>query len=354
MQDVPRLEREDELTRLFAGDVLIAAAHGPLLRPPDAPAASRTVSRFLYLRPRAGVLAAQAPGMPAAVVLHHPAAVALVSGAPAELPPAVHEALLRLLGAAGLLDEADAAAEGWTFADRIAYFDEREDQPPQRVAPPFKPAMGPRLALPASDAPLSMPLGEALLRRRSRYDRAAQPVGLQALGALLDAAARSRGLVEGYFYQSSRRPYASGGAVYPIEIYLLAARVDGLTSGFYHYAPEAHALEAVVMHPADQAALCRNALLSTGEQASEVQALLLFTARLERMRWKHLSLTLALQDCGGLLATLYLAATALALAPCALGGIDARAFAQASGLAQSEEPLVSAFLVGSAPAEFTP
>lgn len=353
MQDVPRLEREDELTRLFAGDVLIAAAHGPLLRSPDAPEASRALSQFLYLRPQSGVLAARAPGAPAAVLLHHPAAVALVSGARPALPPAVQEALLRLLGAAGLLEDADAVAGGWTFADRIAYFDPREDQPPHLTAPPFKPAMGPRLALPTPAAPLAMPLGEALLRRRSRYETASQPVGLPALGALLDAAARSRGLVEGYFYQSSRRPYASGGAAYPIEIYLLAARVDGLTSGFYHYAPEAHALEALAMHPADQAALCRNALLSTGEQAREVQALLLFTARLERMRWKHFALTLALQDCGGLLATLYLAATALALAPCALGGIDAHAFARAAGLAQSEEPLISAFLVGAAPEEFT-
>ena len=41
------------------------------------------------------------------------------------------------------------------------------------------------------------------------------------------------------------RPVPSGGGLYPLEIYVLAMRVDGLLPGVYHYAPMIHALEEV-------------------------------------------------------------------------------------------------------------
>lgn len=39
------------------------------------------------------------------------------------------------------------------------------------------------------------------------------------------------------------RAAPSGGAVYPLEVYLVVAAVDGLDAGIYHYAIDRHALE---------------------------------------------------------------------------------------------------------------
>ena len=40
-----------------------------------------------------------------------------------------------------------------------------------------------------------------------------------------------------------RRFYPSGGARYPLEVYLLIQRVDSLTTGLYHYNVKENSLE---------------------------------------------------------------------------------------------------------------
>ena len=83
------------------------------------------------------------------------------------------------------------------------------------------------------------------------------------------------------------------------------------------------------------------------------QVLLLITARFGRTAWKYegLAYRLVQQDLGGLEQTLYLAATALELAPCALGAVAPGLFASATGIDPHAEPLVGAFTLGRAPAQ---
>jgi SagB-type dehydrogenase family enzyme len=58
---------------------------------------------------------------------------------------------------------------------------------------------------------------------------------------------------------------------------------------------------------------------------------------------------LILKNLGALYATMYLVATAMDLAPCALGGGDSELFAAAAGLDPCEEPAVGEFILSSRP-----
>ena len=71
-----------------------------------------------------------------------------------------------------------------------------------------------------------------------------------------------------------------------------------------------------------------------------------------RLAWKYAGIAYAavLKDAGVLLDAMYLAATAMGLSPCAVGGGDCDRFARATGLRSVEETSVGEFLLGGAPA----
>ena len=85
----------------------------------------------------------------------------------------------------------------------------------------------------------------------------------------------------------------------------------------------------------------------------ETQALVIVTARFARVmrRYRSIAYALILRDTGVLYQTLYLAATDLGLAPCALGVGDAAIFAEATGLDPLIEGSVGEFLLGGRPAQ---
>ena len=73
--------------------------------------------------------------------------------------------------------------------------------------------------------------------------------------------------------------------------------------------------------------------------------------RRPRIAWKYASLAyaLTLKHVGVLYQTMYLAATAMGLAPCALGAGDSDLFARAAGVDYYAETSVGEFLLGSKP-----
>jgi SagB-type dehydrogenase family enzyme len=78
---------------------------------------------------------------------------------------------------------------------------------------------------------------EALLQRRSVRDFKDEPLTLMDVSQLLWAA---QGKV-GEF-----RTVPSAGALYPLEVYLVARKVVGLSAGVYHYEVQEHALKPVI------------------------------------------------------------------------------------------------------------
>ncbi|ADG87280.1 SagB/ThcOx family dehydrogenase [Thermobispora bispora] len=204
-------------------------------------------------------------------------------------------------------------------------------------------------ALRAADPPLTAVLED---RRSVReYDDDA-PMTVEQLGELLYRSARIRDVkvIDGVEYV--RKPYPSGGSVYELEIYPVVRHVAGLAPGMYHYDAYEHVLRPV--RPAGHPAVRR--MLTVASHGSAVgirpQLLLVVSARVGRVMWKYegMGYALILKHVGVLYQTLYCVATAMGLAPCAIGSGDSAAFSEATGRDPLEECAVGDFLLGSRPA----
>jgi SagB-type dehydrogenase family enzyme len=233
------------------------------------------------------------------------------------------------------------------------------------AGPIVKPPMGTaRLSL---DVPGSGDTGGAVAAldavmeaRRSirRFDEE-RPISKQQLGELLYRVGRVKRIfpAKDKFCDLSgssdpdamltERSYPGGGARYELELYAIVRRCDGLEAGLYHYDPLHHQLENITAPDEDLAPLLADAHAALGRQGVP-QVLLIVTARFGRIldAYRSLGYSLILRDAGVLYQSLYLVATAMGLAPCALGEIDAERFGRACALARFEEGVVGAFVVG--------
>ncbi|MEU0566198.1 SagB family peptide dehydrogenase [Nonomuraea sp. NPDC005983] len=219
-----------------------------------------------------------------------------------------------------------------------------------------QPPAGPVVELPAPDLDAVSehdPAFTAVLeQRRSIREYGQWPLRVDQVAEFLYRVARVRSLttVEGLPYQASSRPYPSGGAAYDLELYLLVERCDGLARGIYHYDPLDHRLTGVEARPADLARILGNARSAAG-LARSPDVMFVITSRFQRLAWKYRGLAYAatLKNVGVLYQTMYLVATAMGLAPCALGSGDSDLSARVLGLDYLEESAVGEFMLGSRP-----
>ncbi|EEG76973.1 SagB/ThcOx family dehydrogenase [Dethiobacter alkaliphilus] len=134
---------------------------------------------------------------------------------------------------------------GDEFQNQTKYF--RDSSPAmaanEKVMPPYKeyPADHPRITLPEPMREGGKPLFTLCSKRRSvrRYQQ--EEVTLASLGQILWAA-------QGVTLNTGRhlfRTVPSAGALYPLETYVLANKVDGLAKGIYHYEVPGHRLTEV-------------------------------------------------------------------------------------------------------------
>lgn len=222
-------------------------------------------------------------------------------------------------------------------------------------APALKPA-GPgartRLPRPAT-TPAEPGFFAALESRRSVRDFGERPLSLDQLGHLLWFVARVQAHRpanpdDPRQYEMTLRPVAGGGAMHELELYLTVTRCDGLEAGLYRYDPMAHELEWIRAPNADTQGLIDDAMAAAAlSRAPDV--LITLAARFGRLSWKYQSMAYAaiLKHVGVLYQQLYLVATALELAPCALGAGNADRFAAAAGTHYCEETSVGEFALSS-------
>lgn len=165
----------------------------------------------------------------------------------------------------------------------------------------------PKVALP-KPADLSMTLGEAL-ENRSSTNKKGNVLSMQDLSTLLW---HSLGVREG-----GLRRYPSGGALYPIETYLIALHVEGVSRSVFHYHPTSHALEDLWSVPQDFD--IKNILL---KEEKEPQALLILSGMWGKSTAKYgdFGYYLGMLEAGHMAQNVLLTSTALEIPATPLGG----------------------------------
>lgn len=343
------------------------------------------LSRFAYLRRDHRQLVLESPlsktkilllnwQVTALITLLAAADSALTPEQLAELPLATEavQAILHLLITTqmiGLEPENPTLAQ-WQFHNLLFHRQTRLERHPNLFHAPVKPFKGHDrypfvkpvigtqvIALTKPDlatlAHTDMSLTQALETRQSIRDYGEQPITLPHLAELLYRCARVQ---EVYTREDdvmgvgdwTKRPYPSGGGLYELEIYPIIHNCTGLEPGLYHYQPLAHTLHLISDHSPEVESLTYQAWRATGQQGIP-QVVLMITARFGRLFWKYheFGYGLILKHVGVLYQTFYLVATALELAPCAMGIGPSEKFCQIAGLNEYEESSVGEFCLGS-------
>jgi SagB-type dehydrogenase family enzyme len=225
-------------------------------------------------------------------------------------------------------------------------------QTPACPSPRFRKDLpdGPVTGLPQPVPVLRGCLSDVLNRRRTMRTYLERPLSLEELSTLLYHSARIvRTFAHPDLGELALRPFPTAGARSELEIYVVSEHIAGLDAGAYYYDPYDHRLVKVRERDDRQARLLRSVNDATGGALSrDPPAVLLITAVFERVMWKYrdLGLSLIYKDTGCLLQTLYLVATALGLAPCAIGGGDEVENSRWLGLDPLHESQVGCFLIG--------
>lgn len=301
---------------------------------------------------------------------------ALLTGVPG-LTPATVNGFLRMLismqavfccdDQGHIAEDNDPALCQWEHHDLLFHTQSRQgrhnhpvggsfrfmDQLPHEGA--FKPeAAGSRLLLPRPALEGTEPGFFSIIeKRRSRRSSSNQPMRLEQLGTLLWYVARVQehrpaNPQDPRQYEATYRPCASAGGMHELELYLTVNQCIGLDPALYRYDSQAHALEWITATNQHTQALLHDACLAAGLTTPPCM-LITLAARHGRVAWKYQSIAYALilKNVGAIYQQLYLVATAMGLAPCALGAGDAERFATATGTNYYEESSVGEFVLSS-------
>ena len=172
---------------------------------------------------------------------------------------------------------------------------------------------------------------EAMLKRRSVRKYKKSPLELSEISQLLWAA-------QGVTDPRGFRTAPSAGALYPLELYLVASSVKGLDQGVYKYSADRHALKMVIKGERQS-----RLYWSSWAQKSvkKAQAVVVITAVYKRttgkygnrgVRYVHMEVGHAAQN-------IYLQAVSLGLGTIAIGAFNDSSVKKEIGAQKDEEPL---------------
>ena len=187
------------------------------------------------------------------------------------------------------------------------------------------------IRLPAPRFEGGISIEEAMHQRRSIREFTPQGVDLNEISQLLWAA-------QGITHGDGLRTAPSAGALYPLEIYLVAGKVRGLETGVYHYRPDDHALEETLEGDVRKA-LARAAL---GQNwIRDAPAVLVFTAIYSRTTKKYgkRGKRYVRIEVGHAGQNVFLQATAMGLGTVVVGAFTDSSVSQVLQLEDGEQPL---------------
>jgi SagB-type dehydrogenase family enzyme len=228
----------------------------------------------------------------------------------------------------------------------------------QPLAATDEPAVAPRrpsrpeIALGRSACEEPRALAHLLDARQSSRRWPATPIAFDVFSRFLWLSARNRAIVDaGRPDTRVSRPYPSGGGAYSLELYPILApdAVESLAPGVYRYLPESHGLEHASDDEASYVPCLEAAARSAGSARPPV--VIAVTSRYARQAATYgtLAYSLVLKEVGCLFQTAYLAAGALGLGVCALGGgTPDNLLARACDLEADAEPVVGELMIGPA------
>jgi SagB-type dehydrogenase family enzyme len=174
------------------------------------------------------------------------------------------------------------------------------------------------LALPSPSLP-EQTLARALRVRRTERSFGNGVIGLRDLATVLHAAYGVTRVGSAKDPQPLRT-VPSGGALYPIEVYVVPARVRRLEDGLYHFDPLRHVLEVQSRGPSTLALLLEASIYP--QIVEGCAATLLLTGMFWRSRFKYglRGYRFALLEAGHVAQNILLMAGALGLAAAPIGG----------------------------------
>jgi SagB-type dehydrogenase family enzyme len=186
--------------------------------------------------------------------------------------------------------------------------------------------------LPKPDTDGAVSVETALRHRRSGRDYTGKALGIPALGQLLWAA-------QGITNRAGDRTAPSAGALFPLELYVAAGEVEGLSKGVYKYRPRGHRLEE---HAAGDV---RSRLATYAWRQSWVKtapAIIVFTVVPERVtdEYGENAVRYVYMEVGHASQNVCLQAVALDLATVVVGALDEPRVSKALALAADEIPQI--------------
>lgn len=275
--------------------------------------------------------------------------------------PVLHR-LLDECARAGLLGRGPGRTGGLTFHERLFHQHSRLTRGKQLgldvgathrgAATATAAPLGARRALRYVPLPepahLPTPLTDALAARRSARTFATDPLPTAALATVLGTCLRySSTGVNSRGYQTAHRAVPSASGLHELEAYVVCESAE-LPRGVYHYDPAAHGL-GLVSSPVEP---FHTRLLEVAARLSSatphVPALLLLTARTDRMTWKYTatSYALSLKHVGAVLQAVQVTAVAAGLSACPLGNLPVDDVAAYADLDPEHEAPVGEMVLG--------
>jgi SagB-type dehydrogenase family enzyme len=172
---------------------------------------------------------------------------------------------------------------------------------------------------------------QSLLNRRSTRSYTGEPLTLQEVSQLLWAA-------QGFTDPRGFRTAPSAGALYPLELYLVAGDVEGLTAGVYRYRPGIHQL-VKTMEGDKRAELASAALGQSWVEEGAIS--IVFTAIYEvtTVKYGERGIRYVHMEAGHAAQNLCLQATALGLGIVTVGAFNDEQLAELLNLPGDRQPL---------------
>lgn len=137
------------------------------------------------------------------------------------------------------------------------------------------------------------------------------------------------------------RAVASGGGLYPLEVYAVALNVDGLERGIYHYNVEHHRLDVVSRE--DRLAELKECIWFEDIEIDNASVLFIITSIFERstLKYQDRGYRMILMEAGEVAQNITLLAESLGLGVCLVGGFHDDIVSRNLGIdGQYEAPLL--------------